>query len=166
MVGDICYVVSPRNERSQGSNIKASTVDSGLTPSTRRILLPLVIGTMGLVGCGGSRDGLAPVHGFVTLDGKPLTEGFVFVTPVEGKMAKGSIQTDGTFILGTDTDSDGAQIGSHAVSVLPPPPQEGMPLSVTAKIIPRHYTSARTSGLTVTVKPDTDNELPIELSTN
>ncbi|TWU28669.1 hypothetical protein [Bythopirellula polymerisocia] len=126
----------------------------------------LMVNTLCLVGCGGSGDGLAPVHGVVTLDGKPLTEGFVLVTPAEGKMAKGTIQADGAFVLGTDTNSDGVKIGTHPVSVIPPPAQEGMPISTTAKSLPQRYTNARTSGITVDVKPDADNELTLELFTH
>ncbi len=130
----------------------------------RWILVVLMVGAAVTAGCGGS-SGIAPVHGVVTLDGKPLTEGFVFVTPAEGKMAKGSIQPDGTFVLGTDSDSDGAQVGTHPVTVLPPTAEEGKPLSAVAKSLPRRYSIAQTSGITVDVKPNTDNELTIELST-
>lgn len=126
----------------------------------------VLVGTGSVIGCGGpSAADIAPVHGTVTLDGKPLTEGFVFVAPAEGKIAKGAIQPDGTFVLGTNSYSDGAKIGTHPVSVKPLPAQEGMPPSAVAKSLPHHYTNARTSGITVDVKPDIDNELKIELTT-
>lgn len=123
----------------------------------------LFVATLVASGCGDS-SGLAPVHGVVTLDGEPLTEGFVFVTPTEGKMAKGTIQPDGTFILGTNSDSDGAQVGTHPVTVLPPTAEEGKPPSVVARSLPNKYSIAATSGITVDVQPNTDNELIIQLS--
>jgi hypothetical protein len=114
-------------------------------------------------GCSDS-GGIAPVSGVVTLDDKPLTEGFVMVTPADGRTARGTIQQDGTFVLGTYSDSDGAAIGKHPVTVLPPTATEGMPLSATAKALPNRYSIAATSGITVEVKPNTDNELNIKLS--
>ena len=136
------------------------------TLHSRWILALLTTTALGPAGCGGAGgNDMAPVHGTVTLDGKPLAEGFVFVTPAEGKMATGAIQSDGSFVLGTNSDSDGAKTGTHPVTVKPPPPQEGMPPSAVAQTLPRHYRKASTSGLTVEVKPNTDNELKIELTT-
>ncbi len=136
------------------------------TYTIRRFLIVLIFGILGTVGCGGSSgEDLAPVRGVVTLDGKSLTEGFVFVTPPEGKLAMGAIQSDGTFVLGTNTNSDGARVGTHPVSIQPPPASEGMPPSTTSKLLPKHYRSGSTSGLSVEVKPGTDNELKLELST-
>jgi hypothetical protein len=102
----------------------------------------------------------------VKLDGQPFTEGFVTVTPAEGRMSKGTIQPDGSFVLGTYSDSDGVKIGTHPVTVLPPTAVEGAPLSAAALSLPRRYSVAVTSGITVDVKPNTDNELLIEMTTN
>lgn len=134
------------------------------TNSRRCILVALIVGTVVAPGCGDSQ-GVARVHGVVTLDGQPLSEGFVMVTPAEGRMAKGAIGPDGTFVLGTYSDSDGAMIGTHPVTVLPPTAVEGQPPSATAQSLPRRYSVAKTSGITVDVKPNTNNELAITLST-
>lgn len=120
--------------------------------------------TANALGCGNSDAKIAPVQGVVTLDGKPLTEGSVFVTPTGGRSAKGAIRPDGTFVLGTHSVSDGVMVGTHPVTVQPPPAREGMPLSATAKLLPQRYKSPSTSGITVDVKPNFDNELVIELS--
>ncbi len=134
-----------------------------LTTGRRSILPVLLVATALASGCGDS-SGVAPVHGVVTLNGEPLTEGFVIVTPSEGKMAKGTIRADGTFVLGTNSDSDGAQVGTHPVTVLPPTVEEGKPLSAVAKSLPNKYSIAAASGITVDVQPNTDNELIIKLS--
>ncbi|QDU88903.1 hypothetical protein Pla175_22870 [Pirellulimonas nuda] len=86
------------------------------------------------------------------------------VTPASGKMAKGCIQPDGTFVLGTESDSDGAQVGTHPVVVLPPSAEEGQPLSAVARSLPRRYSVAQTSEVTLEVKPNAANEIAIELS--
>ncbi|QDT68737.1 hypothetical protein MalM25_16620 [Planctomycetes bacterium MalM25] len=79
-------------------------------------------------------------------------------------MAKGEIQPDGTFVLGTYSDSDGAKVGSHPVTILPPPAMEGAPISAVAKSLPKKYTVASTSGITVEVEPGKGNTLLVELT--
>src|SRR5688572_28324839 len=69
------------------------------------------------VGCGGSSTKMAPVAGKVLLDGEPVTIGYVTTMPLAGPGAKGVIQPDGSFVLGTLTESDGASIGAHRVSI-------------------------------------------------
>lgn len=119
-----------------------------------------------IVGCGASREGgLAHVSGTVTLDGKPVTEGYVLVSPTKGRMAKGSIQPDGTFVLGTYDESDGAQIGEHAVTVLPPPIDEGSSQPSGPPSIPSRYAQARSSGLVAKVTPNDENFLELKLTT-
>lgn len=125
--------------------------------------LALLLGATLAMGCGGP-SGLAPVHGTVSLNGKPLTEGFVVVTPAEGKTAMGTIQPDGAFVMGTNSSSDGVAIGTHPVTVLPPTATEGAPPSATTRMLPNRYSIAATSGVTVDVKPGEDNELVIELT--
>lgn len=144
--------------------------DHSTCSATERLFLcarpwALLVALLGVAGCGDS-NGVASVHGVVTLDGKPLTEGTVIVTPAEGRMAKGEIQPDGSFALGTFSESDGAKIGTHPVTVLPLPGGEGQPPSAAAKLLPRRYSVAKTSGLTAEVKPNTNNELTIELTSD
>jgi len=113
-------------------------------------------------GCSDSPE-VAPVHGVVTLDGQPVTGGYVFVTPTEGRMAKGEIQPDGAFTLGTYGKSDGAKVGSHPVTIHPPAAQEWAAPSETDRRVPARYASAQSSGLTVEVRPGVDNELVLTL---
>ncbi len=125
-------------------------------------LIGIAIATLG---CGGSSHELetAPVSGRVTLDGEPLASGYVFVTPSRGRGAKGAIQSDGTFVLGTYESADGAQVGTHSVTVSPIPQDEGAGRRVRVAI-PRKYSRAKSSGLTFEVKPGEDNNLELALS--
>ncbi len=74
-------------------------------------------------GCGSPSEALAPsppvpVKGKVTYRGKPLSKGEITLMPTDGgQQARGTIQSDGTFVLRTFKDEDGALIGVHAVSV-------------------------------------------------
>lgn len=92
----------------------------------------------------------APVSGTVTLDGKPVASGYVIALPSMGRMAKGAIQSDGSFVLSTYHKADGAQVGTHPLIVTPVPPDEGSgPRNVVP--IPRRYAKASSSGLTIEV---------------
>jgi hypothetical protein len=72
-------------------------------------------------GCGsseGARAALLPVKGKVTYKGMPLTQGIVKFEPEGyGRRASGKLQSDGSFVLGTFKDDDGAVKGSHQVFI-------------------------------------------------
>lgn len=97
-----------------------------------------VLGFLGLfgllavtsVGCGGSSGEfkVAPVKGKVIFNGQPVTSGSIHFRPVavqgakegmQGKPASGQIQSDGTFVLTTFRQGDGAIVGKHEVSYIP-----------------------------------------------
>jgi len=68
---------------------------------------------------------LAPVHGTVTIDGQLMKQGKVMFAPLAdngqinpGKPAFGRIQPDGTFVLSTYGNEDGAVVGEHGVTVI------------------------------------------------
>src|SRR5262245_2016811 len=80
------------------------------------------------VACGCDGQTYFPVTGKVThKDGSPVTAGTVIFEPVNQKIsARGEIQSDGSFQLGTNTNSDGAMEGEYKVLISPPPlPEEG-----------------------------------------
>lgn len=74
-------------------------------------------------GCGGSSQAtpataIVRVKGTITFKGKPLTRGQVQFEPKDaGRDAYGKIQPDGTFVLTTFKEGDGAVKGVHRVSV-------------------------------------------------
>ena len=124
-------------------------------------LVPLVF--LGLGGCG-SGPALFPVSGKVTYkDGKPVTAGFVMFEPVGQKIsARGEIQPDGSFQLGTYGNNDGAIEGEYKVLIAPPPlPEEGKPRSPA--IHPK-YRNLESTPLKFTVTRDRDkNKFNIEV---
>ncbi len=119
-------------------------------------------------GCG-SGSPTAPVSGTVRVEGQPVSGGVVTFAPIgtegtAGKPAVGAVQSDGTFVLGTDAKEDGAMLGRHRVIYSPPavespPVQEGKhaeapPPSPYAGLIPKEAE--------VEVKPGS-NEIRIDL---
>jgi len=77
------------------------------------------------VGCQQNPYELAPVRGTVTIDGHPLSQAKVMFAPSEvgtnpnpGKPAFGLLQPDGSFVLTTYKENDGAVIGEHWVTVI------------------------------------------------
>lgn len=126
------------------------------------LILLATAGTAHLVGCNAEETGLAPVRGTVTLNGKPVTHGHVFARPTDGRPAVGRIRSDGTYTLGTYTDSDGAKVGQHTVTLAPPRADEGSPPS-DAVVPPARYNSPRTSGLQMVVPPEGLTNHRIEL---
>lgn len=72
-----------------------------------------------IAGCSNQPE-VAPVRGLVTMDGKPLPGGRVMFQPIAtgddknvGKVAMGQIQPDGSFVLTTYKNGDGAVVGPH-----------------------------------------------------
>jgi hypothetical protein len=59
---------------------------------------------------------LVPIEGQVTLDGQPLTYGYVRVIPANGRPAFGQLDDQGRFKLMTD-DEEGCPVGNHVVEV-------------------------------------------------
>jgi len=82
------------------------------------------VACMAAVGCSNQPE-VAPVSGVVNLDGKPLPGGRIMFEPIAlgknkilGKAAIGQIQQDGSFVLTTYKEGDGALIGPHHPVVL------------------------------------------------
>ena len=144
---------------------------SGAIRNAGRLLTLAVCGLALLShGCssGAARVDTAPVHGTVTLDGKPLPCGQVVFQPLSGRIAKGVIE-DGKFTLGTYKAADGAVLGRHRVSVTArktlegeEPGAIGMP-RFGPSLIPERYGDSAASGLEFEV-PSGDNVFHVELS--
>lgn len=87
----------------------------------------MIVGLLGLMvssGCGESGLETAYVSGKVVVNGQPVTAGTIIFTPkadgnemMAGKPATGYIESDGSFVLSTYGNSDGAVVGSHLVTV-------------------------------------------------
>ena len=128
------------------------------------VLPSLVIATAALSpcwGCGGSAARTMttlPVKGKVTYKGQPLVRGTVLFEPDgAGREARGEIKTDGTFVLSTHKEGDGAVPGNHRVSIT-----GGTGKASSAKI-PGKYGSLGSSKLEIEVtaeKTDYPFDLP------
>lgn len=88
----------------------------------------ILIMVAGITGCGSDNFPTAPASGTVICQGKPVSGGMVYFSPigtggksaVTGKPASGSVGDDGKFVLTTYQDGDGAVIGQHHVIYSPP----------------------------------------------
>ena len=113
---------------------------------------------------------MVPVHGQVLFRGEPLEYGSVMFQPaLDGELARGQIQADGTFVLTTKNAGDGVHVGTSRLRITAYEAQrpgaaqavgnEEMALGRSA--IPTKYQSFGTSELTVEVSPEM--ELPVIL---
>lgn len=147
----------------------------------RGIRFALMAMTLSVLGCGKvGLDGLVPVSGTVTLNGKAIEGADVVFNPEsEGRAASAKSDASGKFHLTTLEPHDGAQPGSYKVSISkkeminpmtaeeaeewfhkhsgPPPPRK------IKNDLPEKYADDKTSGLTATVKESGDNKIDFEL---
>jgi len=116
-------------------------------------------------GCGSkSERETAIVKGTVTFNGKPLHTGSVVMVPDGGgPTAQGRVGADGTYEMGTYTETDGAIPGKHSVmllSIAESAGPTGLPEDTamkrgggqTTSIIPEKFGDLSTSGLKCEVK--------------
>ena len=106
-----------------------------------------------LVGCGDGRPSRVPVSGRVTIDGKPLTAGYIQVCPANQRAATGTIGPDGRFKLTTFDPNDGCIVGKHPVAV----GGREQKVSSFLWLAPKKYGDLNTSGLEVEITGPTDN---------
>jgi hypothetical protein len=137
-------------------------------------LLVLLAAAASIAGCR-ERSEIAPFHGQVLLDGKPLEFGSVMLQPVEGgEPSRAQIQPDGTFTMQTRGLGDGARVGLNRVRVTCFAGQKPGGAATAAdgelllggSLIPTRYNSFGSSGLSVEVLPDGNEPYLIELSKN
>ena len=124
-------------------------------------ILPLLAlaGLTALVGCGDGRPPRVPVSGRVTIDGQPVTKGFVQIIPKDARAAQAPLDAEGRFRLETFDPEDGCVVGKHQVAVI-----SNEPLSTTKIrwLVPQKYRRPETSGLWVEIAGPTDNlEIPL-----
>ncbi|MDG2013461.1 MAG: hypothetical protein P8J33_08150 [Pirellulaceae bacterium] len=103
-------------------------------------------------------DNLHPVKGKIVFeDGSPVMFGDIeFQSTLEPINARGKIQRDGTFVIGTRTGNDGALEGPHKVVIVQAITNH-FNLNVVhdhGHIIAPKYTRYETSDLKVDVKPE------------
>jgi len=120
-----------------------------------------------------------PVKGVVTFDGKPMVGGgsisLVPTTNQPGKTAAGIIKPDGTYILGTYTETDGSMTGDFKVIIFQETAKEGQAApdgaaptaTATTSVapadrIPLLYSDDQKTPLTAKIEPQ-PNEINFDL---
>ena len=128
----------------------------------------LIVATFSLfAGCGNDHLPTYEVTGNVFLsDGTPLPGGWIVCESFDhGIAARGIIETDGSYRLGTYSTSDGAVAGRQLIAITPASPVGYDPDDgdVTPLIHPR-FLHMDTSGLELVVQPNAANhfELVVE----
>lgn len=151
-------------------------IENGYSPKR---YLPLILALTVFVGslvsfsgCRQNPKNLSKVYGVVRVDGKPLTKGTVMFVPDAGRSATGTIQSDGTFTMQTFGDSDGALVGKHKVAVIAYEadkynrPAYEAPNQKSEPLVPQHYMSPGTSGLTFEVEAGKANNAEFDLTSH
>ena len=124
------------------------------------------------VGCndGGAASGLKvpvfPVKGKVTFEGEPAAGAFVVFNPKAPpkpdeapSKPRATVQADGSFVLTTAVEGDGAPAGEYDVTVQwTKPIKQGNDFIAGPNVIPKSHASPATTPLHATVR-ESDNEL-------
>jgi len=88
-------------------------------------LLAAALAVIVSTGCGSDAPKSVPVTGKVTYNGQPVTSGTVMLVPQDsGYGATGQIQPDGTFVLTSFKQGDGAAPGNYTVTIQVFPDEE------------------------------------------
>lgn len=112
-------------------------------------------------GCGvagsGTMPGVIPVKGKVTYKGKPVAKGSVTFEPDGfGRDAHGKIESDGSFVLSTYKEGDGAVPGHHRIAV------KDTGIKSPKDAFAKKYAGVSSSGLTADVDEE-HTEFTVEL---
>jgi hypothetical protein len=144
--------------------------------ATTRWLLAAVAGLPLLAagwGCSGSSSlPTIPVHGQVTYNGQPVTQGTVTFLPRETtdgaprRPATGAIQPDGTYRLATLRPDDGAMPGEYQVVIvsITSGPSPEAPAAPEVWAIPKHYGNPLQTDLQATIPADGKGPLKFDFT--
>jgi len=121
---------------------------------TKKLFIPFILfGFVFLLGCSDKQ----PLSGTITFsdNGEPVPFGVVEFS-TDTFRADGAIQANGTYIIGTDTLTDGIPKGTYSVLVRVDEDEtiqrpDGTLNSITRSLIHTKYNNPATSGLTFTV---------------
>lgn len=120
---------------------------------------PIIIAAVSMVfviGCGRQGPELVPVVGRVTLQGKPVVPGAIFLEPIDDEIRASSLlQLDGTFKLRSYPYGDGAVPGDYKVYIQ---------LGAGAGPKTAKFTRVETSPLKITIPETGLDDYQIELS--
>jgi len=156
--------------------MKIATAKSFLVPLPTE-LGPLALLAIVLAGCGGE-PGLVAVQGRVTYKGQPVSKGDVYFSPTQAgaRGAQGTLESDGSYRLGTLAPGDGAYVGTYKVSIVSRGPDKPIPAKQAGRmmpedmqgtgdpLIPRHYFSPESSRLEAAVDAGKSNTFDFDLT--
>jgi hypothetical protein len=147
----------------------------------RCVCLALILVTSATLGCsGGANDDtaeLAPSGGTVVLDGAPVANAAVTLTPAAkaGNGAVGVTNEFGIFSLTNVRGREGAEAGSYKVTIskfamedgspFPPDADSGDFAALGVEHIPPKYSDPQQTELTAEIPPGGKNDLYFELTT-
>lgn len=146
------------------TNLKRTAMQ--LTISKIGLWLSVCIVFFCMIGCG-SEFG-ATAEGMVTLDGKPISPGFITFAPEDPAAvpAVSDLDSKGHFVL-TTSKKHGLAPGKYKVAIQafrpPDVPAGQRTMTPSERLVPEKYFDVKTSGLEYTVEPGT-NSIPVELS--
>ena len=134
---------------------------------TRRMtILPLCVGTLFLIGCGGGDSGgksnlppLGKVNGIIKLDGKALENAFVEYMPADASASRGKTDSSGAYTLDFNATTKGATLGEHAVRITTKP-GAALGAGIVEKVPPQYNVKSQ---LKATVKAG-DNKVDFDLT--
>lgn len=133
-----------------------------------RICLLFILLT-GVSGCGSDRVATYPVFGRLQFeDGIPVRNGTIELESLEfGTTATGTIQHDGSFVLGTYTADDGAAAGDHRAIVVQIVVADGTFKHTVdhGRPVPTKFGDYEQSPLMITIHPEQKNDVVVTLST-
>lgn len=134
-------------------------------------VVPLI--ALSIMGCGPAVEQVGPsASGKVTLDGQPVTSGAVFFSPVSGgSSAAGQIMEDGTFEVDTSALQTGIAPGDYSVYLsawkqAPEQASDSGESSDPVPLVPLAYMDSENTILSVTIGPDGNSDIKIELSSD
>jgi len=127
------------------------------TPCALRPCLVIILAGLALAGLAGCGGGTYPVSGRLEYeDGEPIREmtgcTISFTSEQLGVEARGEIQEDGGFRLGTKRPDDGAPPGTYKVIVAQPHPEPERP-EKRRPVVDLSYEDPQTTPLEATVEP-------------
>lgn len=135
--------------------------------SLRRMVFTIAMTLLCASGCGEKQPTTYPARGRVIFsDGKPVMQGTVELLSEDGTVnAQGTIQPDGTFILGTFTSDDGAVAGLHKAIVMQLIVSDGLTKHSMdhGDPVDPFYSSYKSSPLTATIQPSDANDLTLTI---
>jgi len=100
----------------------------------------IVLAGLGLTGCGGASQDVAPVSGAVTLDGAPLPTASVTFQPKDGgRPSFGVTNSQGRYVLEYSMNELGAKVGASTVRISTQSAGDDSGGKASKELVPQRY---------------------------